>query len=441
MEDSKQSPQVKPSGELPSILNPKFPNSNAIFHLFPKLSTELREMIWEQSLTCERYIKVQLCTINKSTGRRCRMSGKVRRLTGPYQTLLHYAPKRSALFSTSVESRASAQRFYRVVLPCLYVRKSPSTIDSLDISEQNVEHNPQISALSYVPPSPHTPYTKDQVLMPGTFSLNPELDTFEIDGWPLLANFASDIWNHDPRRAGLCHIAFPCDLLSSTLEFCRLPQYAISEEQLRQVLTRLRSVTFIHYTVVDRIFLANTEAHKYPANRQPLLQYGCSLPVAGARGNFSRQQDPRLIGHEVLKSIYFDLPSILALTNPHQRWTEMVEKLRVTTSCVYKIAYTTERFKSRISCESEAVAFLKHESEGWSKQLDKWEESLQEHGRRRHQKTAEHFRGAVETAIGFWTFPIESCGQFSQVHNPSEHRLGCFYDLSAARPELCLFDL
>ncbi|KAL9564751.1 hypothetical protein ACKAV7_011203 [Fusarium commune] len=370
MEDSDQTPRVKPSGQRPIILNPKFPISNAIFHLFPNLSMELRAMIWEQSLTCERYIKVELCTVDEITDkiRRGGIPGKVRPLTGQYRILFRHPPKPSALFSTSVESRASAQRCYRIVLPCFYVTKSPSIIDSLQISEQNAERNPQGIVLSHVPPyGPNIP-KRPQALIPGTLSLNPELDALEIDG---------------------------------------LPQVS----------------------------------HTCPAEHQCLLQYRCSLPVAGATDNFSRQQDPRLIGHEVFNNIYFDLSHTSDLGRPYQKWMKLVEKLRVTTPCVYEIAYTTDRSKSPMSCESDAVAYLKSESERWELQLDKWEESQQEQTWRHPKETTGQFNGAVETVIGFWTFPIESHGQFSRAYDRPEDRRECFYDLSASQSELCLFDL
>ncbi|CCT67945.1 uncharacterized protein FFUJ_14844 [Fusarium fujikuroi IMI 58289] len=437
MEDSEQPPLVKPSGELPTILNPKFPNSNAIFHLFPKLPTELRKIIWEQSLTCERYIKVQLCTIDRSTGKICLggMTDSIRRLIQPCRPILHQAPKLSALFSTSVESRASAQGFYRVVLPCLYVTRSPSTMDSLEISEQNAEHNPPKIASSQAPPYTYTTPSEDQVLIPGKFFLNPELDTLEIDGWPLLANFASDVWNHDPRKVGLCHVAFLRCYFFFSFRSRPLPDNARSEEEMRQVVARLRSVTFIHYVDVDKI------SHQCPTGHQCLLHYRCSLPLAGATGNFSRQQDPRLIGREVFKNIYFKTPHSSDLGRQYRKWLELVEELGVTAPCVYKIAYTTIQSKPSIAYESDVVAHLKSESKRRKICCQTWEESWQEPVWMHLEKATGQLRGAVETAIGFWTFPIESLGQFRPAQDRTERPVEHFYNLSAVQPELCLFEL
>ncbi|KAF4499638.1 hypothetical protein FAGAP_4188 [Fusarium agapanthi] len=293
--------QVKPSGELLSLLNHKFPNSDAIFHLFPRLPTELRLMIWERILTRERYIKVELCTMNKRTGKmhRAGIPFKSWRLTEPYGILLHHPPKRSALFSTSVESRASAQRFYRVALPCLYVTKSPSAIDSLEIRDQNTEHNPQGMALIHARPYGAKIPKRDRVLVPGTFVVNPELDTLEIDGVSMFANFANDVWDHDPRKVG------------------KLP----------------------------------------------------------------------------------------------------------------------------ISDESGTVAHFKSQSEGRERRLRERRDRYQLHTWIHLEEATGQLNGAVETAIGFWAFPAEALVQFSRSQNLSDRQLGCFYDLSAAQPELCLFDL
>ncbi|EXL95934.1 hypothetical protein FOIG_11477 [Fusarium odoratissimum NRRL 54006] len=184
-----------------------------------------------------------------------------------------------------------------------------------------------------------------------------------------------------------------------------------------------------------------TLTHTSLAHRRCLLQNRCLLPVAWATGSFSRQQDPRLIGQEVFHSVHFDLWSIEDFDKPYQTWMELAEKLRVTTPCAFKIAYTTNRSKSPIRCESDAVAYLNSESERWEQQLNKWEASQQEQAWRDPKETKRQSNGAVETAIGFWTFPIEPHGQFSRDYNRPKGGRRCFDDLSASRPELCLFDL
>ncbi|KAF5649090.1 uncharacterized protein FTJAE_1086 [Fusarium tjaetaba] len=419
MDDSNQSSKVKPFGKLVSLLNQKFPNSDSIFHLFPRLPMELRLMIWELSLKGERYIKVELCTINKRTGkmRFDPMPFKSWRLAEPYGILLHHPPKRSALFITSVESRTSAQRFYRVALPCIYIKKSPSAIDSLEIGGQNTEHNPQGMAL--VHGWPHGKYLqRDRVFVPGTFALNPELDTLEIDGVSLFANFANDVWKHDPRKVGLRHVAFLPTYTFSASQFRNLPLYAPSKELLRQVVARLQSVTFAHYAQVDKIL------YQRPTGNQGLLNYCCSLPVGRATGNFSRQQDPRLIGHEVLENIFFDITSRPFLGQPYKEWMEMAKTLGVTTPCVYKITYATLRNESPIG-------------EGWERQLRKRRYPYQL--QRLFEEAKGQVNGGFEIAIGFWSFPVEALDQFSRYQNLSDRQLGGFYGLCAAELELCLF--
>ncbi|KAF5608004.1 hypothetical protein FPANT_633 [Fusarium pseudoanthophilum] len=434
MDDSNQSSKVKPFGELVSLLNQKFPNSDSIFHLFPRLPTELRLMIWDLSLTCERYIKVELCTRNKRTGKMyCNVTPfKSWRLREPYWILLHHPPKRSALFSTSVESRTSAQRFYRVALPCLYARKSPSAIDSLEMCGQSTEHNPQGTGLIHDRPYGAKIPKQDQVLVQGTFVLNPELDTLEVDGVTLFANFANDVWDHDPRKVGLRHVAF-LDSYSFRREFRKLPRHAPSEELLRQVVARLQSVTFIHYANVDKIF------DECPTPNQGLLSYCCSLPVAGATGDFSRQQDPRLIGHEVFENIFFDIASRF-LGQSYKEWMEMVERLGVTTPCVCKIAYTAHRSKLPTGDESGTVTHLECQGAGPEQQLRERRYPCQPQRLLHLEEATGQLNGGVEIAIGFWSFPVEALDHFSRSQNRSDRQLWSFHDLSAAQPELCLFD-
>lgn len=308
-------------------------------------------------------------------------------------------------------------------------------MDSLEISEQNAEHNPQKISSSQAPPYTYITPSEDQVLIPGKFFLNPELDTLEIDGWPLLANFASDVWDHDPRKVGLCHVAFlPCYFFFY-FRSRPLSGYARSEEEMRQVVARIRSVTFIHYVDVDKV------SHKCPTEHQCLLHYRCSLPLAGAIGNFSRQQDTRLIGREVFRNIYFRIPHGSDLGRQYRKWMELLEKLGVTAPCVYKIAYTTIQSKPSIACESDVVAHLSSGSKRRRTCAQTWEGSRQELVWMHLEEATGQLQGAVETAIGFWTFPIESLGQFRPPQDRTERQVGHFYDLSAVQPELCLFEL
>ncbi|EWG53846.1 hypothetical protein FVEG_17176 [Fusarium verticillioides 7600] len=299
---------------------------------------------------------------------------------------------------------------------------------------QNTEHNPQGMGLIHARPYGAKIPKGDQVLVPGTFVLNPELDTLEIDGVTLFANFANDVWDHDPRKVGLRHVAFLHPYGFSASSFRNLPRYAPSKELLRQVVARLQSVTFIHYANVDNIF------HECPAGNQGLLSYCCSLPVAGATGNFSRQQDPRVIGHEVFKNIFFDIASRSVLGQPYKEWMGLAERLGVATPCVCKIAYTTHRSKLRISDESGTVTHLECQGAGPELQLRERRYPSKPQRLLHLEEATGQLNGGVEIAIGFWSFPVEALDQFSRSQNRSGRQLWCFYDLSAAQPELCLFD-
>jgi hypothetical protein len=299
---------------------------------------------------------------------------------------------------------------------------------------QNTEHNQQGMGLIRARPYGAKIRKGDQVLVPGTFVLNPELDTLEIDGVTLFANFANDVWDHDPRKVGLRHVAFLHPYRFSAFVFRNLPRYAPSKELLRQVVARLQSVTFIHYADVEKIF------HECPTGNQGLLSYCCSLPVAGASGDFSRQQDPRLIEPEVFENIFFGITNRSVLEQPYKEWLGLVERLGVTTPCVCKIAYTTHRSKLPIGDESGTVTHLECQGAGPEQQLRERRYPCQPQGLSHLEEATGQLNGGVEIAIGFWTFPVEALDQFSRSQNRSGRQLGCFYDLSAAQPELCLFD-
>ncbi|KAH7194504.1 hypothetical protein DER44DRAFT_752297 [Fusarium oxysporum] len=135
------------SAQHPGLFNPVSAKSNSTFHLFPNLPKEVRDIIWEQSLMCERYIAVELWGRDGPSGEFCRRISPPRHppVNQHYKLVLINPPRPNAICGTSAESRASACRFYRVHLPCYSVKGS-------------------------------------KLHAPGTFWFNPELDTLEIHG-------------------------------------------------------------------------------------------------------------------------------------------------------------------------------------------------------------------------------------------------------------------
>ncbi|KAI7767366.1 hypothetical protein LZL87_010694 [Fusarium oxysporum] len=401
MESSKPS-SGESSAQQPGLFNPVSAKSNLTFHLFPDLPKEIRDLIWEHSLICERYIAVELWGVGGPFGEFCRQALPPRHspVNQQYKLVLINPPRPIAIFGTSAESRASACRFYRVHLPRYSVKGS-------------------------------------QLHASGTFWFNPELDTLEIHGLEHFTNFANEIWRHDREKAGLRNVSFR---LRSSLSFDRFYELAASTDQLPQVVSRLKHVTFIHYTEWDRVNMAFAKYFSCCLGRQFPLRYPRSLPVAGATGSFSRQQDPRPIGDDVLNSIciitFSDSGQIV------QDWMNGFQRLKPTTPCVFRFAYATDGFEwPFITDRAGAMEYLKDEGERWQEYFDKGTMSPPEGPWQFFNGTPKQLDSELQTAFGFWTFPLEPQGPLGKDHQRPRGFSIPFYDFSAYQPELCVFHL
>ncbi|KAF4953611.1 hypothetical protein FGADI_5947 [Fusarium gaditjirri] len=394
------------SGELsaqhPGLFNPVPAKSNLTFHLFPNLPKEIRHLIWEQSLFCERYIVVELWGADGASGEFCRQASPPRHppTNQQYKLVLINPPKPTSIFGTTAESRASACRFYRVHFPCYSVKES-------------------------------------QLHTSGTFWFNPELDTLEIHGLEHFANFANDIWHHDRQKAGLRNVSFR---LMSSIPFDRFCGLAVSTDQLHQVIGRLQHVTFIHYTKADRVKMAFDKYFSCWRDRKFPLRYPRSFPVAGASGRFSRQQDPRSIEEDVLNSICINSFSNYGLIV--RDWMNGFQRLRPTTPYVFRFAYATDGFESPfIGDRAGAMEYLKDEGEKWQKYLGRGTISFPGGPRQFPTVSPRQLDSELQTVFGFSTFPLEPQGPLGNDHQRPRGFSVPFYDFSAYQPELCVFHL
>ncbi|KAF4988257.1 hypothetical protein FGRMN_9881 [Fusarium graminum] len=172
-----------------TLLNPSFQDTKT-FPLFGKLPPELREQIWEESLTRERMISINLVEHRSSP-----------RL---YTAIPKEEKVISKLFRINSESRSCALRFYRVHMPCRYECVGGA-------SEE------------------------------GILYLNPDIDIFNIHAgtWKAFALFANEVWARDSERFGLTNLALEWN---STFLDDHEPR---TSPLLCQALSRLRKVIFI----------------------------------------------------------------------------------------------------------------------------------------------------------------------------------------------------
>ncbi|KAF5548755.1 hypothetical protein FNAPI_8195 [Fusarium napiforme] len=311
--------------------------------------------------------------------------------------VLKNPPRPNANFGTNAESRAAACRFYRVHLPCYSAKGS-------------------------------------QLHAPGTFWFNPELDTLEFPGFEHFTTLANDLWRHDRKKKGLRNVSFSIDGKSNFLFHC-FYKGAASSDQLRQAVGRLEHVTFIHYSL-PRVMLAFARNSFCYTKRSLPFVYPRSLPVAGATGSFSRQQDPRPIEDNVLESVSF--AAFPGFGRMALDWRNWFQELRAGRPCVFRFAYAADECqKPFITDEASAMEYLKDEGKKWQESFD-WEIRIHPTNPWRSGYTIpEQIDSGLETAFGFWTFPLEPQGPFA---NPPASRKAV-YDLSAYRPELCVFHL
>ncbi|KAF5984162.1 hypothetical protein FBULB1_3457 [Fusarium bulbicola] len=348
------------SAQHPSLFNPVEATSNLIFHSFPNLPKEIRDMIWMESLICERYIAIELWGRNQPHSKfyRQELLTYLPSARPEYKLVLMNPPRPNALFGTNAESRANACRFYRVHLPCYSVKGS-------------------------------------QLHAPGMFRFNPELDTLEIHGLEHFTTFANDLWRHDREKKGLRNVSFK---IKNSLSFHRFYKPGASSDQLHQAVGRLEHVTFIHYTW-DRVDLAFGVYSIRRVGRQFPLMYSRSLPVAGGTGSFSRQRDPRPLEIGVLNSVSLE---VFPDNRVAMAWMNWFEQLRAGRPCVFRFAYAAEgRQRPSITDRASAMAFLRDE-------VERWQEF------RLEDTVPEQFDSQLQIAFGFWSFLLEPQGPFSK---------------------------
>ncbi|RSL72457.1 hypothetical protein CEP53_001151 [Fusarium sp. AF-6] len=316
------------------------------------------------------------------------------------------------LFHVTSESRRAALSFYRVHLPCRY--------EWFEDSEST-----------------------------GTLFLCPELDIVEIEieqyrpktSIPF-ANFAQDVWTHDPRRIGLVNLSIPTTR-SFTNAFGELRKLHLAETTqsslLRQVIRRLERVIFSQREYVWRMC--------YPVTFKPSgersFKMNRSVPITSSITRFDRlRTDPRPVKEELeIMHIGHYLPH-----RGVRAWFKLLRRLRLEEDQL-KIDY---RFLLSHEPESTSTTFNREDANYWVQGEEKeWKKILRKkrkiYKERAREETPEELAKAPQPAMGFWLFPLESIGALPGVdkcHLPEPRGFyRSFLDMSKYSPELCLAQL
>ncbi|KAJ4113277.1 hypothetical protein NW768_011556 [Fusarium equiseti] len=382
------------------IFNPA-PKPCPDFHQFSRFPTEVRWLVWEQALSHERWVRVEL--------ERSRRHSDMEDAPRPdYEIFVHMNTKISKLFRTTRESRCVALCFYRVQLPCRYFLQSRRGGDPKEEGKK------------------------------GILYLCPELDILSARTLCMIAYLARDMWARDPRRVGLVNLATGA-MVPLPGAGTAMKKSGAGRQLLKQALSRVERF-FIMNEKVQRVW-----THQWPSPTRSLsdsVHRAC--PLNGRTVAFERlPYDPRL-GEEHLKTVYTGLYDARM---EFSEFEKMLTKLDVKRNhkVEYRLALCSRgyRFKSYPPGTDRAAAaeWIRKEEEMFESKVQEWKQTTE--GRENCPGDGsfddQHLERVPRQAIGFWLFPVESLAA-----RPGERPYGAsglrnrIVDMREHMPELCL---
>ena len=353
--------------------NSKTINDKAQFHLLQKLAPELRRHIWTMYLRKNRVIHLQFTF--KTVEAYCAAIGRKeennnKKMRGyPYDIYVDPHRPTSKLFQVSRESRAVAQEFYRVHLPCQVPREEYRR--SSTSWTQNAE--------------------------PGVLFLNPEYDFLhvhhsgDVAGWAIgFMQQLKDI--HDPRHVGVCNLVVDYQVMA-ILD----PKEAEEKHQntFRSTISNLKQVLFWEAAPSSRTvrgYMSDLLVPDAYFNRSlPLIPYTSNFEVIG--------EDPRPIAEDLTRVMFAKhnrnpLETVAEWRRFCQRWgvSPPAASYQVVVGCpaAFGRIYVVDR--------TSAQEMVEKEDSSWK------EDFFYKHA------PPEDLYLVPRPAFGFWLFPVEAFG-------------------------------
>ncbi|EWG44957.1 hypothetical protein FVEG_15760 [Fusarium verticillioides 7600] len=374
------------------------------FHLFARFPAEIRWLVWQHSLSHERWIDITLNRLDYTD-----LAHEVRELTNPeeYNVVLSHRWRTSKLFRTTSESRRAALAFYRVQLPCWYK-------------------------------------SKDQVMSRGTLYVCPELDHFFLQSFSFdyFERLAHDLWAYDPRHIGLVNLALPARCPTFSFETSKILNGEPSV--LRQGLSRIERLTMMNYRGSKKLWRPLN-----PQSRRPFYQMNHIVPIRSGVQSFDRlPYDPRLHSEDLMRVFLGHFGPRKAFN----RWFELLSTLGVEHE--HKVIYqfgSCRGNKTGYGYKDSPVISDRRSAAEWvlqdTDELRKWFESFHQSPETRSQidhQIVRVFEESPQPVIGFWLFPMES---FLNSRDPDSHGTDASssdsttVDMSQHMPELCLANI
>ncbi|KAF5637941.1 hypothetical protein F52700_4644 [Fusarium sp. NRRL 52700] len=334
------------------ILMPLYPPTST-FHLFNKLSYDLRHKIWESALSNYRHIKVLIVDENhwEFSAWNCYhetdfppddCDGK------PYEVFIKKGATYHPLLNTTSESRNVAKTFYRVQLPCRRLGPDGSS--------------------------------------EGTMFLCPELDTIHVETNVMslrhFEKFADAVFAADKHKVGLVNLALNCELRHDE------DQFDVTEDErllFIEAIRRLEVVTFVGLV---------------PNKYTQLLMYGSDLRVINESPRFV---DKRVKSEEYDRGYFNEKSSLydneltavhIGSKDPRRGYYSFRNLMRVLDipEDVYQSNLTHEFFMLTYHYEPCFVSIIR---------------GAYNRAQREYREYSEE-----PPAIGFWTFPLSKIGPF-----------------------------
>lgn len=362
------------------IFNPLPSNKLATFHPFPRLPKELRLHIWRLAVQRNRIIHVTLADETV--------------LAQDYLILVQTYRISSKLLYVNSESRHETLRFYRVHIPCHYVRRT--------LTRKTKAQNPWI---------------------PGTLYFNPEYDFLALES----SHYAAPRFFHDlkyvldPRGVGLLNLIMPCTE-GRTRGFLQLePSDTEYGTAFTATLTQLQHLFF-------SILVPQGRSNEFGAYGMSSLYFNRSLPIFSRATWFERLDcDPRPVSGD-LKAVFdcqFDSrPVVFSFRRLLEAWKISPEDLE------YRVLLAADpNRKEQVEDVETAKSFLQ-------KEHDRWRAAKSRQGVVEEETELE---AVARPAFGFWLFPVDAIGPFLEDQFwEEENRV---FNLSEYKPDLCVMDL
>ncbi|KAI1813113.1 hypothetical protein GGS20DRAFT_586810 [Poronia punctata] len=358
------------------------------FTLFPKLPTELRQIIWHSSLERSRIIFLNIVNTDPS-------------LVGnePYDVVSEQETRLlSKLLRVNRDARMAALIFYRVHLPCkAWVGCSRTEAMTLHI--------------------------------------NPEYDILYLvtSAGASLLPFIHFLKTLDPKQVGLLNLALRHGELVA-LKREKPDEYESGlKKSLTDMLGKLKQVYLMQLNKTGRAL--PIVQGRYDPNT---IQTNRSYPLMVNNTSFQRfKRDPRAIGLD-LKAVYLDYntPAMMGI------WKEAMENWGVETSQteIRHLVSSYEWYECGSGVAIQAVLDGEEDSVCVEAKAEWHTSSSRFWSKNEAKPTDEQVQeaAAVLPAIGFWLFPPEAVPSYREHNWRGGWNL---IDVSRYWPELCVFDV